>query len=100
MIERRYSQLDGVGHGHLVGFQKQIVREPGLGIEIQHSVDAVVSARSLEMLLEPGRRRVWICRSQEFACVQSIAPAAENAKRAGGTAVIIRLEGHLQQRRK
>ena len=39
MIEEGDSQLDPVGHGHPVGLQEKIVREPGLTVDIKHPVE-------------------------------------------------------------
>jgi len=36
VIEQRHAELDGIGHGHFVRLDEEIVRKPGLGVGVEH----------------------------------------------------------------
>ena len=48
MVEQRHAQLEGGRHRGLVGLQEQVVAEPARGVGLQHAVQRMRAARSIE----------------------------------------------------
>jgi len=36
VIQQRDTELDGIRHGHFVGFHEEIVRQPGFCVHVKH----------------------------------------------------------------
>ena len=52
MIKKWDSQFHGGSHGHLVGLEKKILRQPDLGIDIKHPIQIRRLLDSFEIRLE------------------------------------------------
>src|SRR5213075_1789843 len=54
VVEKGHPQLKTVCHGHLVGFQEQIVGKPDLGVRIQHSIQGILLGNCFKTRAERG----------------------------------------------
>lgn len=52
MVEERDAELDGIGHGHLVCFDEEVIGKPGFGVDVEHlteGIEAEASGVAVEM---------------------------------------------------
>src|SRR6266849_1834412 len=49
MIEQGYTELNGISHGHLVGFNQQVVRQPSFGIDVEHLGERACAVAAAEV---------------------------------------------------
>src|SRR5579859_3242042 len=81
VIKQGNTELDGIGHGHFVGFNEKVVGQPCLGVNVEHSTEGSSTVTIAEMLGGGIRGEFLINAGSEGAGIKSLPLEIEKTRR-------------------